>query len=268
MHLPVRLERMFHRCVDAVFRRLPQPHPGHRRLQECRIVSHRGDHDNRRIFENTIAAFDAARAGGTWGVELDLRWTRDLVPVVHHDAGLGRIFGRPARIRDLTMADLRREFPMVPAMAEVVARYGGKMHLMVEIKAENYPDPDRQNAILRDCFSSLHPCDDYHFLSLVPEMFDRVRFVSPETFLPVAETNLPALSRLARKRGYGGINGHYLLVTRRRIRMHRRSGQSVGTGYVCSKNCLFRELNRGVRWIYSNHGVQLQRILDRCRDSE
>jgi len=40
------------------------------------------------------------------------------------------------------------------------------------------------------------------------------------------------------------------------------NGQSIGTGYICSKNCLIRELNRGVKWIFSNNAVELQGILN------
>ena len=53
--------------------------------------------------ENSLAAFEAARAAGV-GVELDVRLTADGVPVVFHDAGLERMCGH----RDLlvrVMAD-------------------------------------------------------------------------------------------------------------------------------------------------------------------
>jgi glycerophosphoryl diester phosphodiesterase len=40
---------------------------------------------------------------------------------------------------------------------------------------------------------------------------------------------------------------------------HHRKRQRVGTGYIASPGCLFRELNRGVDWIFSNHAEGLQR---------
>ena len=135
---------------------------------------------------------------------------------------------------------------------------------MVEIKQEEYPDPERQNDVLKEAFSPLTPLEDYHFLSLHTEMFDKVSFAPRKSFLPVAFTNLEYLSRVALERGYGGVNGHYLLMTKRRIENHRGAGQQVGTGYTRSKFCLFRELNRGVRWIYSNHADRVQKIRDRC----
>jgi hypothetical protein len=100
--------------------------------------------------------------------------------------------------------------------------------------------------------------EDFHLLSLNPEMFDLISFVSPKTCLPIATTNVGAYSRLALTRGYGGINGHYLLVSNGMIFRHHQKNQKVGTGFVESVNCLFRELNRGVDWVFSNDAAKLQ----------
>ena len=35
------------------------------------------------------------------------------------------------------------------------------------------------------------------------------------------------------------------------------------TGFISSKNCLFRELNRSVDWIFSNDAVKIQKIRNR-----
>ena len=260
MHRPAWIDRGFHRVVDAVFAAWPQPVPTPAALKRCRLVSHRGEHDNEGIFENTLAAFDRAMEAGVWGIEFDLRWTRDLEPVVHHDSCLARIFGSPLQIRDLTLARLRADFPLVPTLAEVIDRYGRKMHLMLEIKEEFYPDRGRQNQILAERFAPLAARTDYHLLSLIPAMFDVIDFTPPDAFLLIGETRLPAFSRLALSRGLGGVCGHYLFATRCHLRRHHRAGQGVGTGYPASKNVLFREINRGVDWLFTNHAVALQRI--------
>jgi glycerophosphoryl diester phosphodiesterase len=55
------------------------------------VYAHRGLWDTAKP-ENSLTAFDAARAAGI-GVELDVRLTADDVPVVFHDAGLERMCG-------------------------------------------------------------------------------------------------------------------------------------------------------------------------------
>jgi glycerophosphoryl diester phosphodiesterase len=255
------IERLFHFAVDGLFAGLPQSKPGKAALERCRIVSHRGEHDNISVFENTLAAFDRARDHGVWGIECDIRWTRDLVPVVFHDSDLQRLFGDSLIIGQTMFQQLRKEFPQIPTLFEVLARYGKNMHLMIEIKNEAYPDSASQGRILSQAFSDLIPEEDFHFLALEPHLFKYADFVPPTAFIPVAQLNLREMSRLTLQKNYGGIAGHYLFITGAHVRVHQTHGQKIGTAYVCSRNSLFREINRGVDWIFSNHACKIQNIL-------
>jgi glycerophosphoryl diester phosphodiesterase len=256
-----RVENKLLRMIDWFFERRPQTLPDQRSLARCRVVSHRGEHDGRVILENTLPAFDAAVALGVWGIECDIRWTRDLTPVVIHDADLQRVFGLRRTVAACTLEKLQRDCPDLPTLSAVIGRYGGKTHLMVEVKQEPYPDPGRQNRILRDLFAGLTPGADFHLLSLAPEMFRRTSFVPPSACLPVARLNLPQLSQLALRTGYAGVAGHYALVGDGVVRRHHAAGQRVGTGYPRSMRVLVRELHRQVDWIFSNHAGRIQRWL-------
>jgi len=261
--MAISLQQILLRSIDIFFEKWPRPFPGKERLRQCKIISHRGEHDNQSVMENTIEAFEQVRKAGVWGVEFDIRWTRDLHPVVFHDPDTVRMFGVDRKIRDLTLAELSAAFPLIPTLSEVVDRYGKTLHLMVEIKAEHYPDPVYQNRVLETIFLRLTPKEDYHLLSLTPAMFRPIDFVPATTFIPIAETNIRALSRLALSEHYSGLSGHYLLLTDNMMRKHHRKNQPVGTGFVPSKNALFREVNRGVEWIFSNNAARLQRYVDR-----
>ena len=264
MNIPYGLERYVHRVIDAVFAKLPQHPPSREQLHQCRIVSHRGEHDNRTVIENTVAALDRAVAAGVWGIEFDVRWTRDLQPVVFHDPDLQRLFASPQPLGLLTLRELQSRFPQIPTLAEVIARFRGKAHLMIEIKAEDYPDPPKQNQILRDLLSGLIPREDFHLISLNPEMFALIDAVPAEACLPVAQLNMHSMSRLALAKGYRGVCGHYFLLTRRLIRRHHAQAQAVGSGFVASKRSLFREINRNVDWIFTNCAVKIQSL---CRSA-
>ncbi|MGE5258401.1 MAG: glycerophosphodiester phosphodiesterase [Hyphomicrobiales bacterium] len=258
-----RAENLLLSLIDQIYARLPRPNPGIERLKDCRIISHRGEHDGRRVFENTLAAFDAAVDHGVWGIEFDIRWTRDLEPVVTHDPDLGRVFGRSLRVGDSRLHELRRQCPHVPTLAEVIGRFGGRVHLMAEIKPEPYPDLVRQNRILADLFAGLCPGRDFHLLALSPETFQLTPFAPPSAFLPVALVNVSEFSRIALQRGYAGIAGHYMMMQTRVIERHHAAGQKAGTGYIGSRNALWREINRGVDWIFSNHAAEVQALLMR-----
>jgi glycerophosphoryl diester phosphodiesterase len=247
--------------TDAVFRHWPQPLPDSNRLLRCRLISHRGEHDNRTVFENTVPAFEAAASAGVWGLELDVRWTRDLRPVVFHDRDTRRLFGLPDRISQLNFSDLQVSFPMIPSLATVVERFGQRVHLMIEIKEEPYPDPDCQGRVLDGILKHVQPVRDYHLISLSPHIFERFAASPPAVFLPIAELQVSRFSDLAIRKGYGGLLGHYLLISRRIARRHRECGQQVGTAYADSRNCLLREVRRGVDWIFSNRAAAMQAVI-------
>jgi glycerophosphoryl diester phosphodiesterase len=261
--LPKGFENVLIRCIDFFCKIWPQPFPGYERLNACKIISHRGEHDNRMVLENTIEAFDLAYEKGVWGIEFDVRWTKDLHPVVIHDPDLNRVFGIDLTIAEVTGDELKSRCPVVPSLAKVIEKYAQKLHFMIEIKAETYPEPERQNDIFKECLSSLEPRVDYHLMSLTPQMFDLITFVPASSFIPIATLNMVQISELALKKDYCGVAGHYLLLNNAKLAKHLRKGQHVGTGYPASKNCLFREVNRGVEWIFSNNAGELQGIVNR-----
>lgn len=261
------LEQDLLKLIDGFYAILPQPLPDKELLKNCKIISHRGEHDNQAVVENTLSAFDRSLANHVWGIELDLRWTKDLQPVIIHDPDLLRVFGLNLNVCEVTLSELKSTCSLVPSLKEVIQRYGKRMHLMLEIKEEVYPDPVYQNQVLTDLFSSLIPQDDFHILTLRPKMFQVINFVPKSTFIPIARLNFLKLSKLARKENYGGFAGHYFFLTKTILRKHHALHQNVGTGYIGSKNCLFRELNRGIAWIFSNNAAGLQKIVHHLLES-
>jgi glycerophosphoryl diester phosphodiesterase len=257
------LEARLRQILDHFYARWPQAVPSIDRLEQCKIISHRGEYDNLNVFENTFSSFDRAKAQDVWGIEFDLRWTRDLYPVAIHDSDLRRVFGLNFGIRQATLAELKSRCPLVPSLAEMIQRYGKKIHLMIEIKAEHYPDPVGQNRILEELLSPLEPEEDYHLLTMTPEMFNIIGCVPRSAFLPIAHFNFSQLSKLAIAQNYSGFAGHYVLLTKSRLKKHKELKQKMATGYVNSKNCLFRELNRNVEWIFSDNASELQGIVNR-----
>ena len=242
-------------CCDWVFSFFKFPE--HPQRDEAKIVAHRGWHDDKELLENTMGAFRAALERGAWGIEFDVRWTKDLVPVVHHDASLERIWKRPDKISEVNFGDLRREIPEIPTLEEVVEEFGQKIHFFIELKWEDYPAPTEQNSILLFILKNLEPGNDFHFLSVEPKVFEIFATLPKKYKFLVATTNTKEMSELAQAQDFGGIMGHYLLLGPQVVADHLRSGQKVGTGYLKSKNLIDRELSRGVEYIFTNHPWEL-----------
>jgi len=258
MTIRYHFDKLLQLLVDGVFAGIPQPKPTISDLLNCKIVSHRGEHDNKIVKENTLAAFDRVLHQGIWGIELDIRWTKDLQPVVIHDPDCRRVFGSALEVNRATLDELQSKIPEIPSLDQIIQRYGKKIHLMIEIKEQELVDTEYQQARLKALFSSLNPATDFHILALTADIFGMVDFLPGRALLPVAEYNVHLLSEMALAESYAGISGQYLLISKNTIQKHGRRNQKTGTGFVGSRNCFYRELNRGVEWIFTNHAIELR----------
>jgi glycerophosphoryl diester phosphodiesterase len=209
------------------------------------------------VKENTMAAFEQAAAAGVWGIEFDLRWTRDLQPVVIHDADTRRVFDLDLVISGLSLAELRQQLPQIPTLTDVVQRFGGRQHMMIELKTDAPGAAATCRGRLREALAGLEGARDYHFLALDFELFRLVEFAGKSACLPVAELNTRNFSQQCLAQGLGGVCGQYLLLSSGMIQRHHHNGQKVGCGFISSRFSLYRELNRGVDWIYTDHARKL-----------
>ena len=113
--------------------------PGHVAWLTERPFAHRGLHDLAAgAPENSMAGFRAA-VGAGFGIELDVRLSRDGVAMVFHDAGLDRLCGRPGLVRDTDSIELGKMTLLgtpetVPTLTEVLAFIAGRAPLLIEIK--------------------------------------------------------------------------------------------------------------------------------------
>lgn len=101
--------------------------------------AHRGLHGAGRI-ENSRAAFAAAIARGH-GIELDVQASRDGRAMVFHDHTLERLTGAQGRVADRDAAELARielagSNETIPTLAEILDRIGGRVPLLMEVKAK------------------------------------------------------------------------------------------------------------------------------------
>lgn len=256
--MPAWLDDALLRVVDTLYA-LPRHAPTPAQLAACRIVSHRGERSGRAGLENTYAAFDPLRNSGVFGLEFDVRWTADLVPVVFHDTHFARLFGDPGRLCDTDAATLARRYPQVPTLHEFVRRYCGEFHLMPELKAEPYPDPALQDRRLAEALAPALELDRVHLLTLQPSMLAQLPSVPASRTLGVGRLNAAGISREALAAGRAGFACHYALLRGRQVAAHHAAGQRVGCGFPSSSALLCREAARGVDWVFTNRALELER---------
>lgn len=245
--------------VDSVFRWLPRSAITRDEWNSCQLVAHRGCADaDRAIYENTLTAFETARDTGAWGIELDVRWTLDDWPVVIHDPDTARMPGAAAvEISKTELDELRMLCPLVPRLEEVLERFCGKIHLMIELKCD--PPSSRARARLRHSLAAWQPIDDFYLMSLDPARLRNLPEFPADVKLLIATTNTQRIFNQFKIGDFGGMAGHYLLLNSRMREYLNARDVPWGTGFVNSANLLAREIRAGARWVFSDATDELLR---------
>jgi glycerophosphoryl diester phosphodiesterase len=247
---------LIEKIVDCFFAAIPRPKPPSHVAEKGLLIAHRGAHDNQHgIFENTFKAFQRAKDLGCWGIECDVHCTADGFFVVHHDPNLRRLWQHDAEIADLSFSELRTLAPEIPSLEEVINEYSHSMHLFIELKI-----PLRKQHDLLKVLQPCVPIIDYHLLTLNPDFYTHLEQLPKAALLLVAvQNNVTQLCDLSIKKPYGGVLGNYLLLSNKQLRRLEQAQQIFGVGFVNSKNSLYRELNRGISWLFTN---EAQRVID------
>ncbi|MDA3919967.1 MAG: glycerophosphodiester phosphodiesterase [Salinisphaera sp.] len=248
--------------AEAIIAAMPRRAPGQKALANAKLVAHRGQRDGWRVRENTFAAFDPVIAAGVPAIEFDVRFTRDHEPVVVHDSDLQRVFGRPDRIAETRWSTLQRIVPDLPHLEAFLTRYAERAHLMIELKTRGSSIAEASLAAL---LRPLRPVVDFHILSLRPALFALLDELPSSCRIPVAKLNLAEQLRWTLNHPCGGLAGPQMLMRANQIRRLHAERGFVGSGFVSRTGALWREIGRGVEWIFSNDPVPLQRALDRAR---
>ena len=133
-----------------------------------RNIAHRGLHTkDRRVPENSLSAFRAACKAG-YGIELDIRLTKDDKIVVFHDATLSRVCGIEGTVisytyQELSCFSLAGTTECIPLFSDVLKLIDGQVPLVIELKSGS-----RNRILCQKCFDLLQ---DYSGIYCI-ESFD------------------------------------------------------------------------------------------------
>ncbi|XP_034044137.1 glycerophosphodiester phosphodiesterase 1 [Thalassophryne amazonica] len=153
------------------------------------VVAHRGGgHD---APENTIAAIREAHKNGATGVELDLEFSADGIPILMHDETVDRTTNGSGSLTQLSVSDLRKldaaakhrlrdtfAGEKVPTLKEAVEEC---IRLQLTIYFDVKGHPDEAAAALKDLFKK-HPVlyNSSIVCSFEPKVIYRMRQIDPE----------------------------------------------------------------------------------------
>ncbi len=237
------------------------------------ILAHRGA--SAYAPENTLAAFRLAAEMGADGVELDVRLSADGVPVVIHDATVGRTTDGYGTVSQLTLTELQAldagswfspDFAgqRLPTLQEVLEVLGDRLLFNVELKGSSWRDRGLEAAVLA-VIEAQGMLDRVLISSFDPFALRRMKRLAPR--LPVALLYAPDLPLYLRRAWLAPLlphevrNPEHTMVTPKAMAWFRRHRYRVVTWTVDEPEEMRRLARLGVDGIITNRPDVARRVL-------
>lgn len=228
-----------------------------RRGARPRVWAHRGA--SAHAVENTVAAFELAKAHGADGVELDVMLCASGEVVVFHDDTLARLAGRAERIAAMPWSELSR-IPLrgterIPLLADAL-RACGDLPVNVEIKSPRLGGAGALPARVAQVVRAARAQERVLVSSFDPAALWQLHAAAAE--LPLAylfEAKLPRALRSASAAalvGASAVHPEQVLCTPEQVAKWRASGFAVNTWTVDDPRRLRELAAAGVDGVFAN----------------
>lgn len=216
-------------------------------MRTVTAVAHRGD--PYRVRENTIDSLRSALQRGADAVEIDVRLTRDGVPVLLHDETLERLWELDRPLRSLSSDEVRGlTSGGVPTLADALTATGDS-RVMVDLPGKADPRAVRRvMEVIRDCGAE----ERVYYCAGADAML-AVRAVDSAAEIALTWTSVapprPALLAAVRPRW---LNYRFTLVDRALTARIHRDGCLVSVWTPDTRRSMRRLLDMGVDSITTN----------------
>ncbi|NEC21258.1 glycerophosphodiester phosphodiesterase [Streptomyces parvus] len=218
-------------------------------------VGHRGDPYIAR--ENTLPSIRSALERGADAVEIDVRVTRDGVPVLLHDATLERLWGHDRRLDRIDHAELKElTGGGVPTLREALLAAGAH-RVMVDLPGSTDASVKKIVGTVRECGAG-----ERVYYCANSEAMLRVRAADPSAEIALTWTTLapprPELLAAVKPRW---LNYRFGLISRELTDRAHRDGLLVSAWTADTKRTMSKLIERGVDSITTNRIDTLHRLI-------
>ncbi|MEU9083682.1 glycerophosphodiester phosphodiesterase [Streptomyces sp. NPDC048357] len=219
-------------------------------------VGHRGD--PYRVRENTLPSIRSAFARGADAVEIDVRLTRDGVPVLLHDDTLQRLWGHDVRLGDVTAPQLKELTEGgVPTLRDALMAAGaGAGRLMLDLPGATSESVRTVVGLVRECGAR-----ERTYYCAGPNSMLAVRAADPGAEIALTWTTLsPPRRVLIDAVAPRWLNYRFGLVSRELTDALHRDGLLVSAWTADTKCAMKRLVKAGVDAVTTNRVDVLARV--------
>jgi glycerophosphoryl diester phosphodiesterase len=238
------------------------------------VIAHRGA--SAHAPENTLAAFRLALEHGADGVELDAKLSADGHVMVIHDQTVDRTTGGHGRVRELTLAQLKKldagshfdssfAREQIPTLDEVFVAVGART--LVNLELTNYASPaDKLPDKVADLVIKFGLQEHILFSTFHPLTLIRIRRRLPQ--VPVALLAIPGgaggLARgwLGRLLSPKALHPYYTDVSAKTMAAEKRRERMVNAWTVNDPEEMRRLFQMGIDGIITDDPRLARRVLD------
>lgn len=235
------------------------------------IIAHRGASWD--APENTMSAIELAIYQQADAVEIDVRETSDLVPILMHDTTLGRTTNDPnnRRVSDVSLAQMKLldagswfspefEGEQIPTLEEALQVIAGKTKLFLELKT--YSRSLELNSVaLVEAYQMIN---DTVFLSFSREQIRRLKQINPEVqTLLLISTFYGDAEALARARDIDayGLSEFFFLRNPEFVDLVHQQNKKIYVWTVNSDNAIRNVANRDADGIITDRPLPAREIV-------
>ncbi|MER8233838.1 glycerophosphodiester phosphodiesterase [Streptomyces sp. NPDC094049] len=228
-------------------------------MRPVTAVGHRGD--PYRVRENTLRSISSAVERGADAVEIDVRLTKDGVPVLLHDDTLKRLWGHDRRLADLTRAQVAEVTRGgVPTLREALLTAGDR-RLMVDLPGGDEKSVRTIVGTVRECGAGERV---YYCAGAVAML--QVRAADPAAEIALTWNSLvpprPALLDAVRPRW---LNYRFGLVSGELTERLHRDGLLVSVWTADTRRTMRKLIMKGVDSVTTNRVDALTDVLRKAR---
>ncbi len=216
-------------------------------MQNVTAVAHRGD--PYRVRENTLASLHSALRRGADAVEIDVRLTRDGVPVLLHDGTLKRLWEHDRPLPSLSWEEVRAVTDDgVPTLSDALAATDGG-RVMIDLPGT--PDVRAARRVV-DVVRDSGAQDRVYYCAGAPAML-AVRAADPSAEIALTWTTLaPPRAGLLEAVRPRWLNYRFTLVDRALAERVHRGGHLLSVWTPDTRRSMRRLLAMGVDSITTN----------------
>lgn len=229
------------------------------RVSPFTAVAHRGDPYEQR--ENTLASIRSAMRAGADAVEIDVRVTRDDVPVLLHDASLKRLWGHDRPLADLTADEVGAVTGGgVPTLRDALTELGKGPHAvrtMIDLPAAAAVPATLATVRDAGALDRVYYCGNLGALRAV-------RRADPDAEIAFTWTTLaPPRADLVTELRPRWLNYRFGIVSRALVEQAHADGMLVSAWTADTKRTMRRLLRAGVDGITTNRISTLRALVKR-----